>query len=292
MLQNGKTLSMHNDAIWKGTYTNNGMLLKIHENAYTIGYSALLSPDGSTSGKAKFGNGVFYDASERNNRVYVGSPTTTGAVPVFAGIMIREPAIASGYPAINDEVNEFQKGLLAKDGYVIYKKASIAGVAGEKEVFDYVHMNWCMFVKATDGSVYFGAKSTDKATTTDILVGRVVEVNPDDRSVTVHVSSVLQGDTADLNPPASVSLTSEEVTTDSFVIKAEVNTECVVALKVAKGGALVDEQRETAVYEETADAFIATFDVEGLESATEYSVAGYALTANGTKQATTNVTTN
>lgn len=292
MIQNGKTLSMHSDAVYKGTYTNNGMLLKIHENAYTIGYSALLSPDGVSAGKSKFGNGVFYDASERNNRVYVGSPTTTGAVPVFAGIMVREPAIASGYPAINDEVNEFQKGLLVKDGYVIYKKSFVAGVTGEKEVFDYVHMNWCMFVKASDGSVYFGAKSTDKATPTDVLAGRVVEVNPDDRSVTVHVSSVLQGDTADLNPPASVSVESEDVTTNSFGVKATVNTECVVVMKVAKAGVLVDEQRETAVYEEVEDAFIASFDVEGLESATEYSIAVYALTANGTKQATDTVTTN
>ena len=51
MVQNGKTLSMHNEAIWKGTFDDNGMLLKIHENAYTIGYSALLSPDGNSAGK-------------------------------------------------------------------------------------------------------------------------------------------------------------------------------------------------------------------------------------------------
>ena len=38
MQQSGKTLSMHNEAIWKGTYTHNGMLLKLHENCYTIGY--------------------------------------------------------------------------------------------------------------------------------------------------------------------------------------------------------------------------------------------------------------
>lgn len=69
MTQNGKTLSMHNGAIWKGTYTNNGMLLKIHENAYTIGYSALLSPDGTSAGKVKFGDGVFYDAHQRTTRL-------------------------------------------------------------------------------------------------------------------------------------------------------------------------------------------------------------------------------
>ena len=89
MTQNGKTLSMHNGAIWKGTYTNNGMLLKIHENAYTIGYSALLSPDGTSAGKVKFGDGVFYDAHQKNNKAYAGAPTVSNAVPKFAGIVVR-----------------------------------------------------------------------------------------------------------------------------------------------------------------------------------------------------------
>ena len=109
MNQNGKTLSMHNGAIWKGTYTNNGMLLKLHENSYTIGYSALLSPNGASAGKVKFGDGVFYDAHQKNNKVYAGAPTVASAVPKFAGIVVREAGIASGYPAINDEVAEAYK---------------------------------------------------------------------------------------------------------------------------------------------------------------------------------------
>ena len=129
MTQNGKTLSMHNGAIWKGTYTNNGMLLKLHENSYTIGYSALLTADGSSAGKVKFGDGVFYDANQKNNKVYAGAPTVTDAVPVFAGIVVREPGIASGYPAINDEVADFQKGLLAKEGYIEYKEAYVVTTA-------------------------------------------------------------------------------------------------------------------------------------------------------------------
>ena len=50
MLQNGKTLSMHNNAVYKGDYTHNGTLLKLHENSYTIGYSALLTPNGKACG--------------------------------------------------------------------------------------------------------------------------------------------------------------------------------------------------------------------------------------------------
>lgn len=184
-ISNGKSLSMHNEAIWKGTYTHNGTLLKIHENDYTIGYSALLKPDGSAGSAVKFGNGVFYNAKEKNNRVYVGSPTAPEAVPVFAGIVVREPAIASGYPALNDEVSSFQKGLLVKEGYVVYKEALVEGGGEVENLYDNakVVIGVAVNVKASDGTVYFGAKSGS-----DVTVGKVIEINPDDKSVTVYIS--------------------------------------------------------------------------------------------------------
>lgn len=190
MTQNGKTLSMHNEAIWKGTYTHNGMLLKIHENAYTIGYSALLSPDGQSAGVVKFGDGVFYDAHQKNNKVYAGAPTVTSAVPVFAGIVVREPAIASGYPALNDEVAPFQKGMIVKEGYVEYKEAFVGSGASKETLFDNanVTLGTNMYVKASNGAVYFGSA---KGATTDALVGKIVSLNPDDKTVTVYISPVL-----------------------------------------------------------------------------------------------------
>lgn len=188
-ISNGKSLSMHNDAIWKGTYTHNGTLLKIHENDYTIGYSALLKPDGSTGSAVKFGDGVFYDAHQKNNKVYVGEPTVASAVPVFAGIVVREPAIASGYPAINDEVSSFQKGMIAKEGYIVYKEAFIvdSGALSSTKVNVYENeaIGTKVFVQATDGAVYFGSAKVDND---DTEVGRIVEVNPDDKSVTVYIS--------------------------------------------------------------------------------------------------------
>ena len=42
-----------------------------------------------------------------------------------------------------------------------------------------------MYAKSADGTVYFG---TAKLTGTDVEVGKVVEINPDDKSVTVYVS--------------------------------------------------------------------------------------------------------
>ena len=197
MTQNGKTLSMHNGAIWKGTYTNNGMLLKLHENSYTIGYSALLSPDGASAGKVKFGDGVFYDVHQKNNKVYAGAPTVSEAVPKFAGIVVREPGIASGYPAINDEVADFQKGLIAKEGYIEYKEAYVVTTTShtelgtKKSVFDNVDLSYVLMVSASNGSIYFAQTSSDKVSSSDVLVGKIVSMNPDDKTVTVYISPAI-----------------------------------------------------------------------------------------------------
>jgi hypothetical protein len=197
MVQNGKTLSMHNEAIWKGTYDDNGMLLKIHENCFTIGYSALLSPDESSAGKVKFGDGVFYDAHQKNNKVYAGAPTVSDAVPKFAGIMVREPAIASGYPAINNEVADFQKGMLCKEGFIEYKHAYVVTTAShsalgtKKSVFDNVDLGYVLMISASDGSAYFAQTSSDKVSSSDVYAGKIVAMNPDDKSVTVYVSPAI-----------------------------------------------------------------------------------------------------
>ena len=197
MNQNGKTLSMHNGAIWKGTYTNNGMLLELQENSYTIGYSALLSPNGASAGKVKFGDGVFYDAHQKNNKVYAGAPTVESAVPKFAGIVVREAGIASGYPAINDEVADFQKGLLAKEGYIEYKEAYVVTTAShsalgtKKSVFDNVDLGYVLMVSASNGAVYFAQTSSDKVSASDVLVGKIASMNPDDKTVTVYISPAI-----------------------------------------------------------------------------------------------------
>ena len=197
MEQNGKSLSMHNEAIWKGTYTDNGILLKLHENSYTIGYSALWAPDESSAGKVGFGDGVFYDAHQKNNKVYAGAPTVADAVPVFAGIVVREPAIASGYPAINNEVASFQKGMIAKEGFIEYKHAYVVGSspsalpASKVNVLDNAAIGYAMIVSASNGAIYFAPKTSDKVDNDDVVVGKIVSINPDDKSVTVYVSPVM-----------------------------------------------------------------------------------------------------
>lgn len=197
MNQSGKTLSMHNEAIWKGTFTHNGLLLKIHENCYTIGYSALLSPDGTSAGVVKFGDAVFYDAAQKNNKVYAGAPTVASAEPVFAGIIAREPAIASGYPVNNDEVSAYQKGELVKAGFIEYKEAFVVGTtpsarpSAKVNTYGNVKMGYQLVASASDGVIYFAPTATDKVSTNDVVVGKVVELNPDDKSVTVYVSPAI-----------------------------------------------------------------------------------------------------
>lgn len=198
MVTNGKSLSMHSDAVYKGTFTHNGTLLKLHENAYTIGYADLLKADGTEGAVIKFGDGVFYNSANSDNKVYAGVPTAEGAVPVFAGIVVRDTAIASGYPAINDEVAPFQKGLIAKEGYITYKLGDVYGTALEEgiELYGKVLLNYVMLVSSVDGSVYFANNSTAKQVTADVVAGRVVEVNPDDKSVTVYISPVFTAENA------------------------------------------------------------------------------------------------
>lgn len=194
MTQNGKTLSMKGEAIWKGTFTDNGILKKLHENSFTIGYSALLSPNGQSAGKVYFGDGVFYDNHQKDNKVYAGAPTVASAVPAFAGIMTREPAIASGYPAINNEVASFQKGMICKEGFIEYKHAYVVSSspsalpANKVNVYDNANRGYVLVVSASNGAVYFAPTSSDKVSNSDVVVGKVIDVNPDDKSVTAFVS--------------------------------------------------------------------------------------------------------
>jgi hypothetical protein len=185
---------MHNEAIWKGTFTDNGILKKLHENSFTIGYSALLSPNGQSAGKVYFGDGVFYDNHQKDNKVYAGAPTVTSAVPAFAGIMTREPAIASGYPAINNEVASFQKGMICKEGFIEYKHAYVVGSspsalpASKVNVYENANRGYVLVVSASNGAVYFAPTSSDKVSNSDVVVGKVIDLNPDDKSVTAFVS--------------------------------------------------------------------------------------------------------
>jgi hypothetical protein len=289
MQQNGKTLSMHSEAIYKGDYTHNGTLLKLHENSYTIGYSALLKPDASGAGTVKFGNGVFLDLSKRNNNIYAGIPTGTGAVPAFGGIMVREPAVASGYPVLNDEISGFQHGMLCREGYVIYKKGVVFLGSGSKfvdvEVFPYVFQNYCLWVRKSDGVAYFTPKSTVYETSGDIFVGRVVEINPDDRSVTVYISPAIQSNTADIagaTPTITVDSAGKTNTTIPFAVT--LGTEGTIKLSYkahSSADYILIDGDFVPVYDENNSNYKLEYTLEGLTKNTAYDIKADAITACG-----------
>ena len=48
-----------------------------------------------------------------------------------------------------------------------------------------------MVASASDGVIYFAPTATDKVSSKDVVVGKVVELNPADKSVTVYVSPAI-----------------------------------------------------------------------------------------------------
>ena len=177
--QSGKTLSLHGDPIWKGTYTHNGTLLKLHDYCFTTGYAKLVPVNGV---KVEFGSAVWYNAANQNNTVYAAKPSSNA---VFAGILARNPAIASGYPAANDEIQDFEKALLVKDGYLIYKQAYKAADDTKTLKFSDIQVGMKMYVRDTNGHITFATSAPASHTA---INGTVVMLNPDDQSWTVKLS--------------------------------------------------------------------------------------------------------
>lgn len=284
MTQTGKSLSMHSDSIYKGNYTHNGTLLNIHENSYTIGYSALLTADGTEGGATAFGNAVFYDGSKQNNHVFVGAPTTAGAVPIFAGIIAREPGIASSYPVKNAEIQSFQHGLLVKEGYLIYKRADVVESTSVSrknvELFNYVYPNWCMFARKSDGSIYFTPKSSIVETTGDILVGRVVSHNPDDHSFTVYVSPAILVDTAIADPTLNATATPAQ---DSIAVAIDLTVYGRIVATIKEGSAIVDTISQELVYNASNQKYEAKIVFTDLKPDTQYTIDIDASYAGGLK---------
>ena len=130
--ETGASLSMTKSAVLKTTATDNGLLEKIHEGAYTFGYTKLVPASGDAG--VEFGSGAWYDASEKNNTVYAVKPSGDGAVPVLAGVFVRQPYIAAGFPARPDRIEPQNKGLICYEGKVKYKTGLAANGANCTDV--------------------------------------------------------------------------------------------------------------------------------------------------------------
>jgi hypothetical protein len=181
MEQSGKNLSLLGDDRWKGGYKHNGSLLKLHDFSFTAGYSKLT---GAVGVPVKFGYGAWYDASLRDNAITTVKPTGGTTVAVFAGILARQPHIASGYPTKNDTIDEHNKGLLVKEGFLVYKTGHDATTGNEDKGFADVRAGFLMCINDLNGKFVFAASAPVGHT----AVGKIIMVNPDDRSWTVKLT--------------------------------------------------------------------------------------------------------
>ena len=291
LYQSGKNISTHNDAIYKGTFTHNGILLKVEDNSFTAGYAQCLSPNGKSGASVKFGNGVFFDASGKNNIVYAGAPTVTGAVPVFAGLMAREPGIASSSPVANDEVAPQQNGLLIKEGFILYKHGDVFYGSGVKltdvPLYGKVFVNYNVFVRKSNGSIYFAPKAADVESEGDIRIGKVVLTSPDDQSVTILISPLYLPDTGSvLGDTPSVTVDGATDNTLNATVQIDMPATVVLEYKTTALG----------VFKRLPESYVAEYDSEkkhyfvretitNLKPGTEYTVKAIAVTAGGGKEA-------
>lgn len=178
----GKTLGISSPEVFRGTATHNGLLKKIHDNSYTTGFSKLVKANDAD--KVGFGFGVFYNTAAKTNVVYNHN---YGAYSP-AGILTFQPHIASGYPAKNDEINSYNRALIAKDGYVEYKKGftnRYTEWAGGQQGYDDISVSMNLFINISDGSPFFSANATEGGF---VCFGRVIEISPETQSWVVKLT--------------------------------------------------------------------------------------------------------
>lgn len=180
--ETGESLSMTKSAVLKTTAKDNGLLEKIHEGAYTFGYTKLVPATGDDG--VEFGSGAWYDASEKNNTVYAAMPTGGTTAPVLAGVFVRQPYIAAGFPARPDRIEPQNKGLICNEGRVKYK-TGLAADGTTVQTFATVQAGWGAYISNSTGKVHFAATDPSSGYT---KFGKIIRMNPDDSSFTVKVS--------------------------------------------------------------------------------------------------------
>ena len=179
----GKSLTMTGDTPFKGSISHNGTLLKLHDNAFTTGFSKL-TPAATVD--PKFGFGLWMDSTTKNNAVTTVKPAANA---VFAGLLVRNPAIASGQPAANDTVLSYNKADRCLEGFVVYKTGFNASTGAEDQRFADVNVGMTLYLNNLNGRPRFAAASSTIAGFTEITSVKIITLNPDDKSWTVKVTA-------------------------------------------------------------------------------------------------------
>ena len=184
MEQYGKALTMKGDTPFKGSVSHNGTILKIHDNSFVTGFSKL-TPAATVD--PKFGFGLWYtDSTARNNAVTTVKPLANA---VFAGLLGRNPAIASGQPAANNTVLSYNKADRLIEGFIVYKTGFNASTGAEDQGFADITVGMRLYLNDLNGRPRFAAAGSTIAGFTEITSAKIVAVNPDDKSWTVKVTA-------------------------------------------------------------------------------------------------------
>lgn len=192
MEKTGRPLSLRPDSSFRGAFTHNGKLLKLHQNHLTSGYSRLVA-NADPSIRTNFGDAVWYAVSEKNNVVYQDRTVAIaeGTTAELAGIVIRRAEITTAYPTLNEEITPVNRGDILKEGYVEFKSFTAGGAVPDgtgTDILGFADVSYGdkMFINILTSKPYFAAAATGSSG--DIEVGKIVLLNPDDKAWTVKFS--------------------------------------------------------------------------------------------------------
>ena len=180
MEQSGNQLTLKGDPVYKGKATHNGILQKLHDNAFTTGFSTWTQ---ATGVNPRMGFGGWLDPATKDNVIRFVKPTNG----IFAGILARCAWISSGQPAAPAElIAPYSKGLMVQEGYVNYKTGFSAATADENQAYADVTVGMKLFINDANGRQRFAAEGATVAGFTEVN-GKIVRLNPDDKSWTVKI---------------------------------------------------------------------------------------------------------
>lgn len=293
--QTGASISLSGKSFYKGGETHNGTLLDMHENCIKYGYSELVKANGDSDALVPFGSGVWLDTQGQDNKVYAGSPTATGAVGVFAGIIEREPAISDSIVWNGKEIASHQNGIVVVEGVLQYKTGKVYNASASLEdarLASFVYPGFVMVASASNGEVYFSPKATVLANASDVVCGRVLRVNKSVGYVDVFVSPSLLGG---LNGTATItSFTAPTATVSTVSTVLTVPTKSVVKYSYKKTAATdftdIDGEFEP-VLDEADSNYKLDHEFAGLDSGTAYTFKVVVSTPNGLATTTVAKTT-
>ena len=180
MEQTGSTLSLKGNGVFKGNTSHNGILQKLHDNAFTTGFSKWTQATGINP---RMGFGGWLDPASQDNIIRFVKPTNG----VFAGVLVKSYAISSGQPAANAElIAPYGKGEMAQEGFLNYKTGFNATTGAEDQLFANISVGMKLFINDANGRQRFAAAGTTVTGFTEVN-GKVVRLNPDDQSWTVKI---------------------------------------------------------------------------------------------------------